>query len=49
MQIAVLVFYFAILIILSVFGAHRYFLLYQFYKHKDDKIRPQAISRNLRE
>ena len=42
MQIAVLVFYFAILIILSVFGAHRYFLLYQFYKHKDDKIRPQG-------
>ena len=45
----VVVLYFVVLSILAVFGAHRYFMVYLYYKNK--KAVPQArsaVSRNCR-
>ncbi len=42
MNILILVLYFMILFILSIFGAHRYYLLYLYNKNKNKKIEPKA-------
>ncbi len=34
---AVLIVYFAVLIVLAIFGCHRYMLVYLYYKHRDKK------------
>ncbi len=47
MNIAILVFYFILLLILSVFGAHRYYLLYLYRKHKDNVKKPKAEFKEL--
>ena len=39
----VLIVYFGLLLLLSVYGAHRYLLVYLFYRHKRD--RPQSVAR----
>ncbi len=47
MNIAILVFYFILLFILSIFGAHRYYLLYLYRKHKDNIKKPKAEFKEL--
>jgi cellulose synthase/poly-beta-1,6-N-acetylglucosamine synthase-like glycosyltransferase len=47
MNILILVLYFIILFILSIFGAHRYYLLYLYHKNKDKKIKPKGKFENL--
>src|SRR5882672_10932527 len=37
----VLYVYFGLLAVLSIYGAHRYLLVYLFYRHKRDQPRPQ--------
>jgi cellulose synthase/poly-beta-1,6-N-acetylglucosamine synthase-like glycosyltransferase len=44
-KIAVLVLYFSILLILSLYGFHRYILLYLFLKYKKRKISPKSYFR----
>ncbi|MEE8407990.1 MAG: cellulose synthase family protein [Myxococcota bacterium] len=45
----VLLLYFAILVVLSVYGTHRWYLLHLYYRHRHDNLRPQrpltALSR----
>ncbi len=47
MDIAILVFYFLLLLILSVFGAHRYYLLYLYLKHRKDERKPKDKFKEL--
>ncbi len=47
MDIAILVFYFILLLILSIFGAHRYYLLYLYQKHRNDKKEPKGKFKEL--
>ncbi|MCA9521577.1 MAG: glycosyltransferase family 2 protein, partial [Myxococcales bacterium] len=41
-EITFLIVYFALLFLLSIYGAHRYYMAYLFYKHKKDKPEPKA-------
>jgi len=36
--------YFFVLAILAVYGWHRYYLVYLYVKHKDDRVRPAALA-----
>jgi cellulose synthase/poly-beta-1,6-N-acetylglucosamine synthase-like glycosyltransferase len=46
-KIIVLSCYFTIMVILSVYGIHRYFLVYLFYKHKKSEPKPKRLFSDL--
>jgi len=41
-KIVIIYIYFAVMLLLSVYGAHRYFLVYLFYRNKKDRPSPKA-------
>ncbi len=47
METFTIIFYLLILTLLSVYGANRYYTIYLFKKHKNDKIVPKSNFRNL--
>ncbi|HRR61856.1 MAG TPA: glycosyltransferase [Spirochaetota bacterium] len=47
MKLFILIFYGLILLLLSIFGAHRYYTMYLFIKHSRNKVKPKAVFKNL--
>lgn len=47
MKLFILIFYDLILLLLSIFEAHRYYTMYLFIKHSRNKVKPKATFKNL--